>query len=108
MTKKYYDINQIKNIDSVNLLGLYLSLNDLRAMTDIKDNHILGIIKLNTIKEFLHDDDKPMVDDIIENVLLLRISRSRQGRKEILKLSKLSKNIVSIFQRKKTEIGGQV
>jgi hypothetical protein len=102
--KQYYNVENVKGIDSVNLLGLFLSLNSHYALSDINDRNIVGITKLRLISNYVHDDERERFNDVIDDILLLRVSRGRKGRKELLKLSKLSKNIVSVFQKRKVNV----
>lgn len=81
---------------------LSLSAGDLYALSDLTHNEIVALTALLALAD---EYNVKIVNVIVTNYIKLKVSKNREGRKEILKVggSKTS-NILQLFTRKRTPV----
>jgi len=95
----------ILRADSTNALYTVLTHLSKKAISDLSEEQIVSLLQAYSYITFIKKPElREELKDLLDSFLLLRISKKREGRKELIKLFREKREILNIFQRKKERI----
>lgn len=67
------------------IVGAMFDETKLKMITDLTELEIKGLLKLHTINGIIFDSKKSVISNLANEIMLLKISKNRGGRREMIK-----------------------
>ena len=58
---------------------------NIKMISDLTETEIKGILKLQTLNKMLYNGEPSLLSSVVDNLLVLKVSKNRQGRSELIK-----------------------